>query len=315
MPCLYIIVPCFNEEEVLPKTSKMFLEKLTTLIADGKVSDDSKILFVNDGSNDKTWDIVKNLAQEDYHFLGISQSRNRGHQSSLLAGLMEAKEKCDVTISIDCDGQDDLDTIDEMLDKYNNGYEVVYGVRKKRDTDTFFKRFCAESFYKFMRLMGSEVVYNHADYRLISSKVLTELAKFGEVNLFMRGIVPLVGYKSCEVYYDRKERLAGKTKYSLKKMISLAFDGITSLSIRPIRIISAMGVLFSFVSFIGIIWSVVEWFLGNTVIGWGSLVCIICFMSGINLLCLGVIGEYLGKIYLETKKRPRYIISEKTYEE
>ena len=313
-PILYIVIPCYNEEKVLPITSGMFLEKINTLAAAGKISPESRVLFVNDGSKDNTWNIITELAAKDEHYLGISQSRNRGHQNAVLAGLMEAKDKCDITISIDCDGQDDINAMDEMVDAYRDGCEVVYGVRSRRDTDTFFKRFTAEGFYHLMNFLGADIVFNHADYRLISSRVLQEFANFKEVNIFLRGMVPLVGFKSTSVYYERHERLAGESHYPLKKMLALAFDGITSLSVKPIRFITGLGLIFSVLSFIGVLWAIVASILGRTVAGWASTMCIVCFMGGIQLLCLGVIGEYIGKIYLETKARPRYIISERTWE-
>lgn len=314
-PRLFIIVPCYNEQEVLPITAPLFLEKMNDLIARNKIHADSKILFVNDGSRDDTWSIICELANTDSHYIGIAQSRNRGHQNAVLAGLMEAKDHCEITISIDCDGQDDINAMDAMVDAYLDGCEIVYGVRSKRDTDTFFKRFTAEGFYKLMNWMGADVVFNHADYRLVSSRVLQKFADFKEVNIFLRGMIPLVGFKSTSVYYERSERIAGKSHYSLKKMLALAFDGITSLSVKPIRMIMALGILIATLSFIGVVWAVVGALMGNTVTGWASTVCIVCFMSGIQLLCLGVIGEYIGKIYLETKGRPRYIISERTYSE
>ena len=313
-PKLYIIIPCYNENEVLPITAPLFLDKLNGLIAGGKIDKDSKIMFVDDGSADNTWDIISNLAKKDEHYIGIAQSRNRGHQNAVLAGLMESMDKCDITISIDCDGQDDINAMDSMIEAYLDGNEVVYGVRKKRSTDTFFKRFTAESFYKILNLMGAEVVYNHADYRLISNRVLQAFSEFKEVNLFLRGIIPLVGFKSTSVYYNRSERVAGKSHYSVGKMLSLAFDGITSISVKPIRIIISFGFIVALLSFIGIIWAVVTSIFGGVVRGWASTVCIICFMSGIQLLCIGVIGEYIGKIYTETKARPRYIISQRTYD-
>lgn len=313
-PILYIIIPCYNEEEVLPITCEMFLEKLTSLIGKGKRSDDSRILFVNDGSKDKTWDIICGLAERDVHFKGISQSRNRGHQNAVLAGLMDSIDKCDMTISIDCDGQDDINAMDDMVDAYLDGCDVVYGVRSKRDTDTFFKRVTAEGFYKFMSAMGVETVYNHADYRLLSNRVMKELSKYQEVNLFLRGLIPLVGFKSTSVYYERNERIAGTTHYPLKKMLNLAIDGITSLSVKPLRLIASIGVIVAIISFIGVIWSVVMSLIGHTVAGWASMTSIICFIGGIQLVCLGVIGEYVGKIYMEVKHRPRYIISERTDE-
>lgn len=312
IPVLYIVIPCYNEQEVLPITAPLFLRKLTDLAAAGKVSPDSRVLFVNDGSKDDTWAIINGLAAQDEHYLGISQSRNRGHQNAVLAGLMEAKDRCDITISIDCDGQDDINAMDEMVDAYLDGCEVVYGVRSSRQTDTFFKRFTAESFYKLLNRMGAEVVFNHADYRLLSARVLQEFANFKEVNLFLRGMVPLVGFKSTTVAYERHERIAGESHYPLTKMLSLAFDGITSLSVKPIRFITGFGVLVALISFIGVIWAVVQAILGHTVSGWASMTCIICFVSGVQLVCLGVIGEYIGKIYMETKARPRYIISERT---
>lgn len=312
MNILYIIIPCYNEETVLPITSKLFLDKLNSLIKSGKVSNNSRILFVNDGSKDKTWEIICSLAKQDEHFIGISQSRNRGHQNAVLAGLMEAKDKCNITISIDCDGQDDLNAMDEMVDQYLQGCEIVYGVRSKRDTDTFFKRFTAEGFYKLLNWMGAEVVYNHADYRLVSSRVLKEFANFKEVNLFLRGMFPLVGFKSTSVYYERHERIAGESHYPLSKMLGLAFDGITSLSIKPIRIITALGTIIAGFSFLGIVWSVIMHFMNRSVAGWSSMTCIICLLGGVQLMCLGVLGEYIGKIYMEVKHRPRYIISERT---
>ena len=311
-PVLYIVIPCYNEKEVLPITSKMFLDKLDQLIGEGKIAPDSRILFVDDGSKDTTWDLITEFSQADPHFIGIRQSRNRGHQNAVLAGLMEAKDLCDITISIDCDGQDDINAMDEMVDAYLDGCEIVYGVRNNRDTDSFFKRFTAEGFYKFMKRMGVESVYNHADYRLVSSRVLQSFAEFKEVNLFLRGMFPLVGFKSTSVYYKREERLAGKSHYPLKKMIALAVDGITSLSVKPIRLITGLGLIASFLSFIGIIWSLISHFTGHSVEGWTSLACIVCFVGGLQMLFLGVIGEYIGKIYLETKRRPRYIISERT---
>ncbi len=314
-PILYIVIPCYNEEAVLPLTSGMFLNKIDQLTREGKISPQSRVLFVNDGSRDKTWEIICGLAKQDERFIGIAQSRNRGHQAAVLAGLMEARDRCDITISIDCDGQDDLGAMDRMVDEYLNGCEVVYGVRSKRDTDTFFKRFTAESFYKLLAAMGVDVIFNHADYRLISARVLKEFANFKEVNLYLRGMVPLVGFKSTSVYYERHERIAGESHYPLKKMLALAFDGITSLSVKPIRMVFFAGLFIMLLSFIGIIWAVIAAFMGKSVAGWASLACIVCFMGGVQCLFLGVIGEYIGKIYLEVKGRPRYIISERTWEE
>ena len=311
-PILYIVIPCYNEQEVLPITAPMFLQKINDLAAAGKISPESRVLFVNDGSKDRTWEIICDLAARDPHYAGICQSRNRGHQNAVLAGLMEAKSRCDITISIDCDGQDDINAMDAMVDAYRDGCDVVYGVRSKRETDTFFKRFTAESFYKILNAMGAEVVFNHADYRLMSARALEEFARFREVNLFLRGMVPLVGFKSTCVTYERHERMAGESHYPLSKMLALAFDGITSLSIKPIRFITGFGVFVALVSFIGVLWAVIEAALGLTVSGWASMTSIICFVSGVQLICLGVIGEYIGKIYLESKHRPRYIISDST---
>ncbi len=313
-PRLYIVIPCYNEEAVLPITAPMFLDKVKSLAIEGKVSEDSRVLFVNDGSRDGTWSIIKKLAAEDEHYIGICQSRNRGHQNAVLAGLMEAKDVCDVTISIDCDGQDDINAMDEMIDAYLDGCDVVYGVRASRETDTFFKRFTAQGFYKFLAAMGAEVVYNHADYRLISARVLREFAGFKEVNLFLRGLVPLVGFKSTSVTYSRAERIAGESHYPLKKMIALAVDGITSLSVKPLQMIMGFGLFVALVSFVGCIWALITALSGRAVSGWASMTCIICFVSGVQLICLGIIGEYIGKIYLETKHRPRYIISERTWD-
>ena len=314
-PVLYIVIPCYNEQEVLPITAPMFLKKLTQLCDDGLIADDSRIMFVNDGSSDGTWELIRALSEENEHYIGISQSRNRGHQNALLAGLMEAKDRCDISISIDCDGQDDINAMDKMVAEYLGGCDVVYGVRSSRETDSFFKRTTAQGFYKLLSKMGAEVVYNHADYRLLSARVLRELANFREVNLFLRGMVPLVGFKSTCVEYARAERLAGESKYPLKKMLALAADGITSLSVKPLRLITSFGVFVAVLSFIGVIWAIVSALCGETVAGWASTTCIVCFVSGVQLTCLGIIGEYIGKIYLETKGRPRYIISERTYDE
>lgn len=314
-PILYIVIPCYNEEEVLPITAPMFLEKIMTLAELGKLSPLSRVLFVNDGSKDKTWDVISSLAKTDEHYIGISQSRNRGHQNAVLAGLMEARGHCDVTISIDCDGQDDINAMDKMLEAYAQGCDVVYGVRSERKTDTVFKRTTAQGFYKLLSLMGAEVVYNHADYRLISSKALDALSEFKEVNLFLRGMIPLVGFKSTSVEYSRTERIAGESKYPLKKMISLAIDGVTSLSVKPLRLIMSFGFIVAIISFIGVLWAIIAALCGDTVAGWASTTCIVCFVSGVQLICMGIIGEYVGKIYMETKSRPRYIISDRTWEE
>ena len=314
-PVLYIVIPCYNEQEVLPITAPMFLNKLHELAEKKLVSENSRILFVNDGSSDGTWDIIRTLAASDEHYIGISQSRNRGHQNAVLAGLMEAKDRCDISISIDCDGQDDINAMDNMVRAYLDGCDIVYGVRNDRETDSFFKRTTAQGFYKFLSAMGAEIVYNHADYRLISARALHELAKFKEVNLFLRGMVPLVGFKSTSVEYKRAERIAGKSKYPLRKMLALAGDGITSLSIKPLRLIMSFGVIVALLSFVGVIWAIVSALAGRAVAGWASMTCIICFVSGVQLICMGIIGEYIGKIYMETKQRPRYIISERTWKE
>ena len=313
-PVLYIVIPCYNEQEVLPITAPMFLNKLHELEAAGLIAGESRILFVNDGSSDATWDIIRRLAAEDGHYIGISQSRNRGHQNAVLAGLMEVKERCDISISVDCDGQDDINAMDDMVRAYLDGCDIVYGVRSDRESDSFFKRSTAQGFYKFLSAMGAEIVYNHADYRLISARVLRELAKFGEVNLFLRGMVPLVGFKSTSVEYRRAERLAGESKYPLRKMLALAGDGITSLSVKPLRLIMSFGLIVALLSFAGVIWAIASALSGHAVAGWASMTCIICFVSGVQLICMGVIGEYIGKIYLETKHRPRYIISERTWD-
>ncbi|MBQ0002479.1 MAG: glycosyltransferase family 2 protein [Treponema sp.] len=311
-PVLYIIIPCYNEKEVLPITSEKFLSKLNSLISEKLIDDKSRILFVNDGSKDSTWQIISDLAQKNEHFIGISQSRNRGHQNAVLAGLMEAKDVCDITISIDCDGQDDINAMDNMVKEYLKGADIVYGVRSSRKTDTFFKRFTAQSFYKLLNSLGAEVIYNHADYRLVSSKVLQHFADFKEINIFLRGMFPLVGFKSTITYYERFERIAGKSHYPLRKMLALAFDGITSLSTKPLSLIVGIGTFISSLSFIGVIWSIIQQITGKTIQGWSSTICIICFLGGIQLLSIGILGEYIGKIYMEVKQRPRYIISERT---
>ncbi len=313
-PVLWIIVPCYNEQEVLPMTAPILAEKIRELQEMGKVDSRSRILFVDDGSDDRTWDIINGLAKEDSVFLGIRQSRNRGHQNALVAGFMEAKDSCDITISIDCDGQDDINAMNEMVEEYLNGCEIVYGVRSDRKKDTWSKRSSAQGFYRLMNKLGAEVVYNHADYRLVSTRVLQAFSDFQEVNIFLRGMFPLVGFKSTCVYYERKERIAGKSHYPVRKMLGLALDGVTSLSIRPIRIIALIGFLISILGFAGIIWAVAEAILGKTVAGWASIMCVLFFLGGLQLLSLGVIGEYVGKTYLEAKHRPRYIISERTEE-
>ena len=312
---LYIVIPCYNEQEVLPLTAPMFLDKLNSLISQDLCSEKSKILFVNDGSKDKTWAVIQDLAKSNDKFMGLTLSRNRGHQNALLAGLMYAKDRCDVSISIDCDGQDDINAMDEFMRQYHDGCHVVYGVRSKRDTDTFFKRFTAEGFYKFMKLMGADVVFNHADYRLMSKEALEGLSQFKEVNLFLRGTVPMVGYKSTSVYYERNERIAGESHYPFSKMLNLALNGITSLSVKPLRYITALGFFMSAVSLVAIAYALFSKFFGSTVAGWTSLVALMCFLGGLQLFCLGIIGEYIGKIYSETKQRPKYIIESTTEDE
>lgn len=314
-PLLWIIIPCYNEEAVLNITAPLFLEKIKSLSEKNMISPNSRVLFVDDGSKDSTWKIISNLSKADEHYIGIRQSRNRGHQNAVVAGLMEAKDNCDITISIDCDGQDDIDAMDKMVQEYLDGSEIVYGVRSKRDTDTFFKRSTAQGFYNFMNKMGTEVIYNHADYRLVSAMVLQHFADFEEVNIFLRGMFPLVGFKSTSVYYERNERIAGKSHYPLRKMMGLAFDGITSMSVKPINFITGFGAVVGVLGVIGVIWAIIESVLGHTVAGWASLVCIICVLGGIQLVSLGIIGGYVGKTYMEAKHRPRYIISERTWKE
>lgn len=305
---LFLVIPCYNEEEVLPETSSRLLDKYTKLIEEGKISPDSRICFVNDGSKDKTWDIITDLNSQNPIFRGINLARNRGHQNALLAGLMTVKDECDAAISLDADLQDDINAIDEMVDKYLEGYDVVYGVRSSRKTDTAFKRSTALAFYKLMKLMGVDMVYNHADYRLMSRRALDGLEEFEEVNLFLRGIVPLIGYKSTQVEYERGERFAGESKYPLKKMLSFAFEGITSLSVKPIRMICTIGLLMFGVSLGILIYSIIRYFTGDTIRGWASIAVSIWAIGGLQLLAIGIIGEYIGKIYLETKHRPRFII-------
>lgn len=307
---LYLVIPCYNEEEVLPETAARLEEKFSDLITNKKISADSRIVFVNDGSKDRTWEIICALHEKNKLFRGISLSRNRGHQNALLAGLMTVKDECDAAISMDADLQDDINAIDQMVEQYQNGYDVVYGVRSSRKKDTFFKRTTAQGFYKLMRAMGVETVYNHADYRLMSRRALCGLAEFQEVNLFLRGIVPLVGFRSTTVTYERGERFAGTSKYPLKKMLSFAFEGITSLSVKPIRMIATLGVMIFFTSIVMLIYSIIRHICGYTVDGWASLAVSIWALGGIQLLAIGVIGEYIGKIYLETKHRPRFLITD-----
>ena len=312
---LYIVVPCYNEEAVLPETARRLRAKLESLTASERISEKSRVLFVNDGSRDSTWSIIEKLHGECPLFSGVNLSRNRGHQNALLAGLMTARERCDMAISMDADLQDDIDAVDAMLEQYQAGCDIVYGVRSARKKDSFFKRFTAEGFYRLMNAMGAETVFNHADYRLMSRRALDGLAQFKEVNLFLRGIVPMIGYRTATVEYERGERFAGESKYPLKKMLSFAMEGITSLSVKPIRLITGLGFLVFLVSIIMLIYSIVRWALGATILGWASMICSVWAIGGLILLSLGVIGEYIGKIYAESKARPRYIIEKNTLED
>ena len=305
---LYIVVPCYNEQEVLPETSRRLREKLEQLMDAGRISRDSRVLFVNDGSRDDTWAIISRLHGECPLFCGVDLSRNRGHQNALLAGLMTAKDRADAVISMDADLQDDVDAVDKMVDKFLEGVDIVYGVRSSRKTDTFFKRFTAEGFYRVMNAMGAETVFNHADYRLMSRRALEGLAEFKEVNLFLRGIVPMIGYRTDTVEYERGERFAGESKYPLKKMLAFAMEGITSLSVKPLRMITGLGFFIFLMSLVMIVYNLARWVGGNTVTGWASLACSLWALGGLILLSLGVVGEYIGKIYLETKGRPRFLI-------
>ncbi|MCB7051076.1 glycosyltransferase family 2 protein [Intestinimonas butyriciproducens] len=307
---LYIVVPCYNEEEVLPETARRLGDKLRGLMAAGKISPKSRVLFVNDGSRDGTWGVISRLHAADPLFSGVDLSRNRGHQNALLAGLMTARDRCDMAVSMDADLQDDVDAVDAMLEKYSEGCDIVYGVRSSRKKDTFFKRVTAEGFYRVMNFLGAETVFNHADYRLMSRRALDGLAEFREVNLFLRGIVPMTGYIVGTVEYERGERFAGESKYPLKKMLSFAMEGITSLSTKPIRYITLLGFLIFLVSLLMLVYSIVRWAHGDTIVGWASLICSVWAIGGLILLSLGVIGEYIGKIYLETKARPRFLIRE-----
>ena len=307
---LYIVVPCYNEEEVLPETARRLGDKLRGLMAAGKISPKSRVLFVNDGSRDGTWGVISRLHAADPLFSGVDLSRTRGHQNALLAGLMTARDRCDMAVSMDADLQDDVDAVDAMVEKYSEGCDIVYGVRSSRKKDTFFKRVTAEGFYRVMNFLGAETVFNHADYRLMSRRALDGLAEFREVNLFLRGIVPMIGYTVGTVEYERGERFAGESKYPLKKMLSFAMEGITSLSTKPIRYITLLGFLIFLVSLLMLVYSIVRWAHGDTIVGWASLICSVWAIGGLILLSLGVIGEYIGKIYLETKARPRFLIRE-----
>lgn len=305
---LYILAPCYNEAEVLPLTSKIFLDKLKSLIHDGKISEKSRVVFVDDGSKDETWKIIESLHELDSRFVGVKLSRNRGHQNALIGGMSTVVNDCDMLVTIDADAQDDINAIDKMVDNYYSGSEIVYGVRASREADTFFKRTTAQGFYKFMSLMGVETIYNHADFRLMSSRAVKALLEFKEVNLFLRGIVPLVGFNSSTVTYDRAERLAGESKYPLKKMLAFAFDGITSFSVKPIRLITALGCITFILNIIFVLYALISYFSGNIVSGWASTVLSIWFFGSLQLIATGIVGEYIGKIYLETKERPRFFI-------
>ena len=307
---LFVVLPCYNEEEVLGETSKRLLELYGKMISEGTVSPESKIVFVDDGSRDRTWEIISGLCEQNNIYRGVKLAHNAGHQNALLGGLMTVKDECDCAVSIDADLQDDINVIPEMVKKFDNGCDVVYGVRSERKPDSFFKRTTAQGFYKFMAMMGVDVVYNHADYRLMSRRALNDLESFKEVNLFLRGLVPLIGYKSDSVYYERAERFAGESKYPLKKMLSFAFDGITSFSVKPIKVLWSMGLIVCVAAVIAAIYTLVSKFFGYTSDGWASLMCSIWFLGGVQLVSIGIIGEYIGKIYKESKARPRYIIEE-----
>ena len=310
-PTVYFVIPCYNEEEVLPETVRRLTEKLGSMREQGLANDKSRMLLVDDGSKDRTWEIISRLNQENPYVEGVKLAHNRGHQNALLCGLMTAKESCDCAISLDADLQDDTDALDKFVEKYLEGCDVVYGVRNKRETDTWFKRTTAEGFYKVMKLLGVDIVFNHADYRLMSKRALEGLAEYREVNLFLRGIVPLIGYRSDYVYYDRHERFAGESKYPLKKMISFALDGITSFSVKPLKLISNFGIIVSVLSVFGLLYALISYFLGLAVSGWTAIVCSIWLLGGLQMLCLGVVGGYIGKIYSEVKARPRYRVEER----
>lgn len=312
LPKVYFVIPCYNEEEVLPETIKRLNSKLCELIEQEKATDDSRMIFVDDGSRDKTWSIISAYSRENKYVGGVKLAHNRGHQNALLGGLMTAREEgCDCVISLDADLQDDIGVIDQFIDKYMQGCEVVYGVRNSRKKDTFFKRSTAQGYYKFMKLLGVDIVYNHADYRLLGSKALDALSEYKEVNLFLRGIVPLIGYRTDYVYYERNERFAGESKYPLKKMLRFAVDGITSFSVKPLKIISNIGLVICALSVIGFIYALISIILGSAVAGWASTICSIWFLGGLQMLCIGIVGTYVGKIYSEVKARPRYRIEEK----
>jgi len=308
---LYIVVPCYNEEEVLMETTNQLNEKIDYLMKKRLISNESKVMYVNDGSKDNTWQLIEKISSNNSKFIGISLSKNRGHQNALLAGLMEAKKRADIVISMDADLQDDINAIDKMIEEYNSGSEIVYGVRSSRKKDTWFKRNTALFFYKFMKFLGVNIIYNHADYRLMSKRTLEELENYKEVNLFLRGIIPLIGFKTSCVYYERLERFAGESKYPLKKMLSFAIEGVLSFSVKPIRIITISGLIISILSFLMLIYSIIGHFISGNVAGWTTIIVLICFFGGFQILCIGVIGEYIGKIYQESKQRPRYVIEKR----
>ena len=308
LPIVYLVIPCYNEEEVLPETVSRLTDKLNRMKSAGVISSGSKMLLVDDGSKDKTWELITRFNRENSYVEGIKLAHNRGHQHCLLSGLETAMKYCDCAISLDADLQDDIEVLDQFVEKFSEGCDVVYGVRKKRETDSFFKKTTAEGFYKIMKVLGVDVVFNHADYRLMSRRALEALSEYKEVNLFLRGIVPLIGYRSDYVYYDRHERFAGESKYPLKKMLSFALDGITSFSVKPLKLISNMGILISILSIFGLLYALISHFTGNTVAGWTAIVCSIWLLGGLQMLSLGVVGGYVGKIYSETKRRPRYHI-------
>lgn len=314
-PKLYIIVPCFNEEAVLPETFPIFQSELHQLVRENRIDKASKLLFVDDGSSDQTWELIRYFSEKNNEVCGIRLSRNYGHQYALWAGLMECREFADISISVDCDGQDDIRAMEEMLQRYSEGFDIVYGVRKSRNTDTFFKRSTAQGYYRIMKKMGTELVYNHADYRLLSRRVMDELTNYHEVNLFLRGLIPTVGFESTSVFYDRTKRVAGESHYPLYKMIALAVDGMTSFSIRPLRMVISAGIIFALISVVLLIWAVLEYFRNITVPGWASTISAIFLIGGIQLISIGLVGEYIGKIYLEVKGRPRYIVREKIIHE
>ena len=310
MTTLFLVVPCYNEEAVLPETNRILKEKMTALMEAGRIRKDSRILYVDDGSRDRTWEIISACHAEDALVSGLKLAHNRGHQNALFAGLMTARLECDCAVSLDADLQDDIDVIDGFLDKFEEHCDIVYGVRKKRETDSFFKRTTAQGFYKCMKLLGVDIVYNHADYRLMSKRALDALSEYTETNLFLRGIVPLIGYRTDYVYYDRKERMAGESKYPLKKMISFALEGITSFSVKPLKIISNLGILFSCLSVLGLLYALISYLTHNAVAGWTAIVASIWLLGGIQLLCIGTLGGYIGKIYSEVKRRPRFHVEE-----